>query len=239
MKIFQFVLNTAYLIVIVVTLPSYFAGPISIRFANFKTKLTRNNVVSDKNEINTIIKSKSKSRCNFLRKIPILRLLIPGKKKLLILISDTGGGHRASAQAIHQALNEQFPRKFDVNIMDIWTEHANPPFNTFVPVYRFVAKHPMLWRGFYLYGMFPPTKLFTEWWSWKNSYKSFKSAIEKADPDFVLSVHPLCQLMPLSIVEEMNKKRSPKKRIPFVTVVTDLGGAHTTWFDKRVDAVTI
>lgn len=233
----KFVSNTLYLIVIGFSLPSYLAGPISIRFTNFKSKLSSsNNVVHDKREINNIIISKTKSRCNFFRKVPILRLFIPGKKKLLILISDTGGGHRASAQAIHQALNEQFPRRFDVNIMDIWTDHANPPFNTFVPVYRFVAKHPMLWRGFYLYGMFPPTKLFTEWWSWKNSYKSFKNAIETYNPDFVLSVHPLCQLMPLSIVEDMNKKRSAKNRIPFVTVVTDLGGAHTTWFDKRVDA---
>lgn len=159
------------------------------------------------------------------------------KKRILILMSDTGGGHRASAQAIDQALQEQYPGKVDVNIMDIWTDHAGWPYNKFVPVYRFLAKHPMLWRGFYLYGMFPPTKFFTELASQRNSYKSFERAIVSADPDFVLSVHPLCQLMPLSIVRTMNKKRpASKPPIPFVTVVTDLGGAHSTWFDKRVDA---
>lgn len=43
--------------------------------------------------------------------------------------------------------------------------------------------------------------------------------------------------MPLSIVGEMNKIRDPKLgKIKFVTVVTDLGGAHSTWFDRRVDA---
>jgi 1,2-diacylglycerol 3-beta-galactosyltransferase len=162
------------------------------------------------------------------------------KKKLLILMSDTGGGHRASAQALDQALKEQYPGRIDVSIMDIWTDHAKWPFNKFVPVYRYLAKHPLLWRGFYAYGLFPPTKLFTELDSQRACYGNFKRAIEAADPDFVVSVHPLCQLMPISIVREMNRKRvGIKPRIPFVTVVTDLGSAHTCWFDRRADAVYV
>ena len=163
-----------------------------------------------------------------------------GKKRVLILMSDTGGGHRASAQALDRSLSEQFPGKINVTIMDIWTEHANLPFKNFVPMYRYLAKRPLLWRGFYLYGQFPPTKLFTEVWSWQNSYTSFKNAIINADPDLVVSVHPLCQLMPIWAVEEMNKQRN-KKNFPinFVTVVTDLGGAHPTWFDRRVDKVFV
>lgn len=158
------------------------------------------------------------------------------KKRILILMSDTGGGHRASAQALHRAIDDNFPNTFAVDIMDIWTDHANAPFNKFVPTYRFLAKYPFLWRGFYAYGGWAPTKKFTEVWSWQNSYKAFEEAIVGAEPDVVVSVHPLCQLMPISIVSKMNAKRSNKRRIPFFTVVTDLGGAHSTWFDKRVDA---
>ena len=162
------------------------------------------------------------------------------KKRILILMSDTGGGHRASAQAIDRAISEQIPGKVDVSVMDIWTDHAKWPFNNFVPYYRFLAKHPLLWRGMYLFGNFPPTKLFTEMWSWYSCYPSFRNAIVQTDPDLVVSVHPLCQLMPISAVKEMNKVRDPEKlRIPFVTVVTDLGGAHSTWFDKRTDAIFI
>jgi 1,2-diacylglycerol 3-beta-galactosyltransferase len=158
------------------------------------------------------------------------------KKRVLILMSDTGGGHRASAVAIDKAMQERIPGKVDVKIMDIWTDHATWPFHNFVPYYRFLAKYPLLWRGMYLYGAFPPTKLFTETWSWLACYKSFRKAIVDADPDLVVSVHPLCQLMPISIVKEMNKVRSPDRLpIPFVTVVTDLGGAHSTWFDRRAD----
>ena len=54
-------------------------------------------------------------------------------KRILILMSDTGGGHRASAEAIERAMIEQNPGKIDVTIMDIWTEHAVPPFDKFVP----------------------------------------------------------------------------------------------------------
>ena len=146
------------------------------------------------------------------------------KKRILILISDTGGGHRASAQAIDQAINNAHRGKVDISVLDIWTDYANYPFNKFVPTYRFLAKYPILWRGFYAYGAFPPTKLFTEIWSKFSSYNSFKDAIIERDPDLVVSMHPLCQLMPLSIVSEMNKNRDPAKfRIPFVTIVTDLG----------------
>jgi len=162
------------------------------------------------------------------------------KKKVLILMSDTGGGHRASAQAIDRSLAEQFPGLVEVDIMDIWTDHANWPFNRFVPTYRVLAKNPILWRGFYAYGQFPPTKFFTEMWSWQNSYQSFKKAIIKSKPDLVVSVHPLCQLMPIWAVEEMNKARSKDLLpIPFVTIVTDLGGAHSTWFDRRADALFV
>jgi 1,2-diacylglycerol 3-beta-galactosyltransferase len=162
------------------------------------------------------------------------------KKRVLILMSDTGGGHRASAKALDKAISEQVPGKIDVSVMDIWTEHAKWPFNNFVPYYRFLAKHPLLWRGMYLFGNFPPTKLFTEMWSWYSCYPSFRNAIMQEDPDLVVSVHPLCQLMPISAVKEMNKMRDPEKlKIPFVTVVTDLGGAHSTWFDRRTDAIFI
>lgn len=157
------------------------------------------------------------------------------KKKILILISNTGGGHRASAQALDRAISDAYKNKFDVDILDIWTDHAKWPFNKFVPVYRILAAKPILWRCFYAYGMFPPTKLFTEVCSKVSCYDSFRKAIVASNPDMVVSVHPLCQLIPISVVAEMNKNRDKSNKIPFVTIVTDLGGAHPTWFDKRVD----
>jgi len=162
------------------------------------------------------------------------------KKKMLILMSDTGGGHRASAQALDQAIQDQYPGRVDVTVMDIWTEHGSGLFRKLVPMYRHLAKRPLLWRAFYSYGLFPPTRMLTELDSKIQCYQKFKRAIEIAEPDMVVSVHPLCQLMPISIVKEMNRIRPKSKhRIPFITVVTDLGSAHCTWFDRRADAVYV
>jgi hypothetical protein len=164
------------------------------------------------------------------------------KQKILILMSDTGGGHRSSAQALDEAIKKQFGKsKFDIQILDIWTNHSKWPFNKCVPFYQFLAKYPILWKGMYVYGTFPMTKKLTEILAWRSSYPLFRTAIEEAKPDCVVSVHPLCQYMPLSIVENLNERRmvEGKPLIPFVTVVTDLGGAHRCWFDNRVDAIYV
>jgi 1,2-diacylglycerol 3-beta-galactosyltransferase len=158
------------------------------------------------------------------------------KKNVLILMSDTGGGHRASAEALDKALGELFPSRFNVDIVDIWTDHAIWPFNGFVKTYRFLAKYPILWRASYFYAGFPPTRKATEVVSDVTCRQRFRNAMENSQPDIVVSVHPLCQHIPIPIVKEMNKKRSEVENpISFVTVVTDLGGAHETWFNKNVD----
>mgnify|MGYP002044692660 CR=1 FL=1 len=66
--------------------------------------------------------------------------------RILILMSDTGGGHRASAQALVDAFDAQFPGRFECDVVDIWTDHAAWPLNKFVPWYQFLARNPFLWR---------------------------------------------------------------------------------------------
>lgn len=57
----------------------------------------------------------------------------------------------------------------------------------------------------------------------------------------VVSVHPLCQdiaLKLLTYLDSQGKTRdvaSSYRTTPFCTVVTDLGGAHPTWFHPNVD----
>ncbi|CAN0437675.1 unnamed protein product, partial [Hapterophycus canaliculatus] len=84
-----------------------------------------------------------------------------GNKRVLILMSDTGGGHRASAQALKAAFDELYPGAVDVDIVDLWTAHAKWPFNKFVSAYQFMAKRPPIWRAFWEYGRFPLTRQIT------------------------------------------------------------------------------
>ncbi|KAJ8617294.1 hypothetical protein MRB53_013480 [Persea americana] len=70
-------------------------------------------------------------------------------KKVLILMSDTGGGHRASAEAIKAAFNQEFGDDYQVFVTDLWTDHTPWPFNQLPRSYSFLVKHGSLWRMTY------------------------------------------------------------------------------------------
>jgi 1,2-diacylglycerol 3-beta-galactosyltransferase len=156
--------------------------------------------------------------------------------RILILMSDTGGGHRASAQAMEKAFEELWPGAVHVDMVDIWTEHSAWPTSEAVSAYQYAAKKPLLWRGIYEFGRFPPTRWFQDQAIALLSFSKFRRAMQLYDPDFVVSVHPMCQTLPLQVLRDMG---GGVRDIPFVTVVTDLGGAHPQWFDPEADKVFI
>ncbi|GJM98745.1 hypothetical protein PR202_ga15781 [Eleusine coracana subsp. coracana] len=75
-------------------------------------------------------------------------------KKVLILMSDTGGGHRASAEAIKAAFMQEFGDDYQVFVTDLWTDHTPWPFNQLPRSYSFLVKHGPLWKMTY-YGTAP------------------------------------------------------------------------------------
>lgn len=146
-------------------------------------------------------------------------------------MSDTGGGHRASAQALSKAVEALSPGQWQCDIVDIWTDYAAWPYKNFVSYYAFMAKHPILWRAMWIWGKFPLTRYAQEIHCDLLNYARFAEFIEERLPetDAIVSVHPLCQTLPLKIL------RHAESDIPFVTVVTDLATAHPTWFHPGVD----
>jgi 1,2-diacylglycerol 3-beta-galactosyltransferase len=72
-------------------------------------------------------------------------------------VISSGGGHRASAEALEAAMEREAPGRLDVAIVDVWTQYGAFPFNKFVPSYRLAAKYPnVLWRSCYFATSFPP-----------------------------------------------------------------------------------
>ncbi len=49
-------------------------------------------------------------------------------------------------------------------------------------------------------------------------------------------MHPLCQTLPMNVLRAVG---GGARRVPFATVVTDLGGAHPSWFHKGVDVTFV
>jgi 1,2-diacylglycerol 3-beta-galactosyltransferase len=159
-------------------------------------------------------------------------------------MSDTGGGHRASANALKDAFDVLHPGKFECDIVDIYTEYGPFwPYNDYVAMYKLMAEYDFLWDIFYHFGE-------TDLGLWLNEvllttfcFDPFKQCMNRPSgstgkrADMVVSVHPLCQDIPLKILSDLDsngKSRDPSAReTPFVTVVTDLGGAHKTWFNPK------
>mmetsp|Transcript_6942 Transcript_6942/g.26763 ORF Transcript_6942/g.26763 Transcript_6942/m.26763 type:complete len:450 (-) Transcript_6942:77-1426(-) len=161
---------------------------------------------------------------------------LPKKKRVLIIMSDTGGGHKASAQAISAALDELYPNRVECNILDIWTDYGVWPFNTAVRSYQYLAKRPLLWKITYEYGRFPITQWLTQRICAIECFGGVKRAFLQHEPDMVISVHPLCQHLPLRVLNYLHGGAEERKaKMPFVTVVTDLGGGHPLWFHRKVD----
>lgn len=156
----------------------------------------------------------------------------PPRVRVLFLISDTGGGHRASAQALASAFDELYPSLIEWRIVDFWTEIVGRPFEHFPEGYSFLAKNPPLWRAAWNYGRFPITRRLTEEFSNVVGNRNFRNELLSFQPSLIISVHPLTQFIPLRV---LNSLPSYIPRPPFVTVCTDLGGAHPTWFHKDVD----
>lgn len=157
------------------------------------------------------------------------------RTRVLLLISDTGGGHRASADALSAAFHELYPGRVETRIVDFWTEIAGRPFDKFPEGYSFLAKNPPLWRAAWNYGRFPPTRFVTEQFANVVANRNFRAALTAFRPHLIVSVHPLTQFIPLRVLRALPRSERPT----FVTVCTDLGGAHPTWFHRDADLVFV
>lgn len=148
-------------------------------------------------------------------------------------MSDTGGGHRASAQALKVGFDELYPNRFSIDIVDFISDYLPWPFNQMPRAYPFLSNDaPWLWKA--LYG--------GERHGLSNSLAQVASrmllntvdrALDRHKPDLIISVHPLMQLVWMLAM----KRRIV--RIPFVTVVTDLTTAHPLWMHPEVDAIYV
>ncbi|MCO5607831.1 hypothetical protein L7F22_062032 [Adiantum nelumboides] len=152
------------------------------------------------------------------------------RKRVLILMTDTGGGHRASAEAIKATFELEFGDEYEVSITDLWTDHTPWPFNQLPRSYSFLVKHNTLWKATF-HGTAPrfihqPHFAFTSVFIARKVMRG----LLKHRPDVIVSVHPLMQHVPLRLL----KARGLLRKIPFATVITDLSTGHPTWFHRLV-----
>ena len=150
-------------------------------------------------------------------------------QKILIFMSNTGGGHRASALALTAELHARYAGRFEIEIIDLLADHLPWPLCCLPETYpRAVRYTPRFWEWLWKQSARPSIgRTLTAGGAWL-ARPSLEQVIDHFDPDLIVSVHPLAQTIPLHALHEM------KRDLPFVTVVTDLETAHPFWFNSHV-----
>ena len=156
--------------------------------------------------------------------------------KVLFLSADTGGGHRASAEALGKQFAIQFPGT-TCELVDLWTPIGVLPYRTLVNSYKRMSARPWEWRLFYHISNIQFVEFGSNLHSKLLCFRKVFKRIEECDPDVIVSVHPTMNHVPLQVTRKLSKKLG--KHIPFFTVVTDLGSAHCMWFEKKVNKLYV
>jgi 1,2-diacylglycerol 3-beta-galactosyltransferase len=155
----------------------------------------------------------------------------PDKPHILILFSDTGGGHRSAAEAIIEALDLEYPGRYTTEMVDFFKEYAPPPFNTAPATYAHMADFPNVWGLGYHLSNSPRRVRAMAIMAWPYIRRAAYQLVEDHPCDLYLSVHPIINA-PLLNALRRNKK-------PFITVVTDLVSTHAFWFNRKADLVIV
>jgi len=154
------------------------------------------------------------------------------KKKILYLYSDTGGGHRASANALVKAVQKLKPDT-EQKMVDVFAECSrflNIFAKLYAPVIRFA---PKLW-GKLWYMLDDMNKLRRlEKMTRPFVMKELKKLIVNERPDLIVSVHPLLNHLTTQAMKDLGHHTS------MITVITDPVTFHRSWVDEEVDEIVV
>ncbi|HEY9402347.1 MAG TPA: glycosyltransferase [Pyrinomonadaceae bacterium] len=136
--------------------------------------------------------------------------------KILIISSDTGGGHRSAAVAIAAGLQRFFAgNSYAVRIVRA-IEESHSISAKLVNVYNWVLRHRQHWMK-YLYWAVNRFRPETRDFFYRRSVGYVGELFERWCPHVVVSVHPLTQHAIGRVLRELKLA----DKIPLVTVVTD------------------
>ncbi|HEY8559857.1 MAG TPA: glycosyltransferase [Pyrinomonadaceae bacterium] len=136
--------------------------------------------------------------------------------KILIISSDTGGGHRSAAQAIADGLHKFWKgESFAVRTIKA-VEESHHITEKLVNIYNWVLRNKQHWMK-YLYWVMNKVRPETREFFHRRCIGFCREVFEKWCPHIVVSVHPLTQHIFARILKELNLA----EQIPLVTVVTD------------------
>lgn len=152
---------------------------------------------------------------------------------LLFLIADTGGGHRASATAVRSYLEAHHPGRFDIHLVDPFVELAPGFTGRTTNLYGPIIKHaPWMWGAVYHTTNSRAAVAMLRGSGLRTVKPGIARLCRRLDPAAIVSFHPL-----LNHVTARVLRRPDVRRVPLITVITDLVDVHAAWACRDVDAV--
>ena len=152
--------------------------------------------------------------------------------KILIISSDTGGGHRSAAAAIVAGVQKFFEgESYAVRVVRA-VEESHHLSAKLVRLYNWILRNRQHWMKYFYWCMNrvrPETSAFF----YKRCVGYVVDLFERWCPHVVVSVHPLTQHIFARVLKELNLAN----RVPLVSVVTD--PCYGFWKGWACDAVTL
>jgi 1,2-diacylglycerol 3-beta-galactosyltransferase len=155
-------------------------------------------------------------------------------RRLLFLIADTGGGHRAAAIAVERQMAVTSPGEFEITILDPFTSAKPRVIGGTAALYGPITRHARwLWGALYHSTNNRSAVALLDSTVLRSVTGAVTDAVEHIDPECVVSFHPLLNHVSVRAV------RNRPRRLPVVTVITDLVDIHVAWACPDVDAVVV
>jgi len=146
-------------------------------------------------------------------------------KRFLFLMSDTGGGHRAPAQAVGDELIRLYGAAAQVELCDVFVELGLWPFSQFPRLYpKMVRLHSVPWGISYRLTDHADFMQRASSLAWPYTSDSLRDLLRRHAPDVIVSFHPIPNYAILRAVRRMGL------RAPVAIVATDLVSVHAGWF---------
>lgn len=151
-------------------------------------------------------------------------------KRVLFLFSDTGGGHRAAAEAIRDALLIRHPDEVSVEIVDVFRAYSPFPLKYMPEFYPWlVNRSKSSWAmGYRLTNSRESVQLLSLG-IYNSIEKGLKRMLDEHPADVIVCVHSVLNSPAMRALRQLDQ------RPPYITVVTDLVSTHHFWYDRHVD----
>jgi 1,2-diacylglycerol 3-beta-galactosyltransferase len=155
-------------------------------------------------------------------------------RRLLFLMSDTGGGHRAACRAIIAALEAKHAGRFKAELVDMWRDYTPWPFNRMPELYGpWINRHPQSYEAQYwvndrLFKNRVASRMYE-----RNMFARVKHLYARHPADTIICVHSVFVRPAVYALRKLGSKT------PFVSVVTDYALPPVLWYDTRADKTLV